>query len=85
MKKYPYIKIILFEFWKNKRDFILENEIINITGVFKFDDGKVLGIHFIKDGWHLENMLDLPVSYYNKRLQHYKSIEREFKLKELGL
>ena len=85
MRKYPYIKIILFEFWKNKRDFILENEIINITGVFESIDGKVLGIHFIKDGWLDGNMLDLPISYYNKRLQHYKSIEREFKLKSIGL
>jgi hypothetical protein len=85
MKDYPYIKIILIEFWEKKREFLIENDIINITAVHRSNYDNILGVNFIKEDWNMERMLDLPVSYYEKRLKHYKSVERELKLKELGI
>lgn len=83
MKEYPYIFIIFLEFWREQK--YHEGDILIITGVTECDDVGVYGVRFIKEGWSGEGMLDLPISYYKRRLRHYKSIEREMKLKELGI
>jgi len=83
MKEYPYIGIILYEFYKNLRVDLIESEMFFVTNVYK--EGSVYGVRFIKEKWNSERMLDLPVEYYNERLNYYKSIERDIKLKELGI
>ena len=84
MKEYPYITIILYEFWKNMREHLIEDELFIITSVTEWDS--VYDVRFTKESWRGgERMLDLPISYYKRRLRHYKSIEREIKLKELGI
>lgn len=82
MKEYPYILIIFLEFWREQK--LLEGDMLIITGVDECD--RVYSVRFIKESWSGgERMLDLPISYYKKRLRHYRSIEREIKLKELGI
>ena len=81
MKEYPYILIIFLEFWREQK--YIEDDILIITSVTERDS--VYGVRFIKESWSFEAMLDLPISYYKRRLRHYKSIEREIKLKELGI
>lgn len=84
MKEYPYISIIFLEFWANMRKELLEGDMLVITGVDECD--RVYDVRFMKESWSGgERMLDLPISYYKKRLSHYRSIEREIKLKELGI
>lgn len=92
MKEYPYISIILLEFWFNMREDLLKEDMFVITGVsfrcFSSDHDRVgvYGVRFMKESWSGgERMLDLPINYYKRRLRHYKSIEREIKLKELGI
>ena len=81
MKEYPYILIIFLEFWREQK--YIEDDILIITSVTERDS--VYDVRFIKESWSFEAMLDLPISYYKRRLRHYKSIEREMKLKELGI
>ena len=81
MKEYPYISIIFLEFWREQK--YIEDDILIITSVTECDS--VYDVRFIKESWSYEAMLDLPISYYKRRLRHYKSIEREIKLKELGI
>ena len=84
MKEYPYITIILLEFWYNMREQLLEEDLFIITSITECD--RVYNVRFIKESWSGgERMLDLPIKYYKQRLMHYKSIERDNKLKELGL
>ena len=83
MKEYPYISIILYEYWTIKRKSLIEEEMFTITGVAEVD--RVYGVRFMKTAWEGEHMLDLPVEYYKERLRHYTSLEREGKLKELGI
>jgi len=83
MKEYPYIGIILYEFWVNMREDLIEGEMFFVTNVY--EENGVYGVRFIKEKWNSERMLDLPVNYYKERLRYYKSIERNIKLKELGL
>ena len=84
MKEYPHISIILLEFWFNMREDLLKGDMFVITGVSEHD--RVYGVRFMKESWSGgERMLDLPINYYKRRLRHYKSIEREMKLKELGI
>lgn len=84
MKEYPYISIILLEFWFNMRQQLLENDLFVITSITEWDG--VYSVRFIKESWSGgERMLDLPINYYKRRLRHYKSIRREMKLKELGI
>lgn len=83
MKEYPYISIILLEFWFNMRVGLLKEDMFVITSVSEHDG--VYGVFLMKESWSGERMLDLPISYYKRRLRHYKSIEREIKLKELGI
>ena len=83
MKEYPYISIILLEFWSNMREGLLEGDMFVITGVSERDG--VYGVRFIKESWRDERMLDLPISYYKRRLRYYRSIEREIRLREIGI
>ena len=83
MKEYPYISIILLEFWSNMREGLLEGDMFVITGVSERDG--VYGVRFIKESWRGERMLDLPISYYKRRLRYYRSIEREIRLREIGI
>lgn len=84
MKEYPYISIALLEFWFNMRDDLLKKDMFVITGVEEHDG--VYDVRFMKESWSGgERMLDLPIIYYKRRLRYYKSIEREMKLKELGI
>ncbi len=86
MKEYPYISIILLDFWFNMREDLLKEDMFVITGVSEHDGVGVYDVRFIKESWSGgERMLDLPINYYKRRLRHYKSIEREIKLKELGI
>lgn len=81
MKEYPYISIILYEFWSNMRENLIEDEMFIVTNVYEVDS--VYGVRFIKEKWNSERMLDLPVKYYNDRLRYYKSIERDKKITNL--
>lgn len=84
MKDYPYITIILLEFWFNMREQLLEEDLFIITSITECDG--VYNVRFIKESWSGgERMLDLPIKYYKQRLNHYKSLERDNKLKQLGL
>ncbi len=83
MKEYPYIGIILYEFWVNMREDLIEGEMFFVTNVY--EEKGLYGVRFIKDKWNSERMLDLPIKYYKERLRYYKSIERNIRLEELGL
>ena len=84
MKEYPYITIILLEFWYNMREQLLEEDLFIITSITECD--RVYNVRFIKESWSGgERMLDLPINYYKQRLSHYKSLERDEKLKQLVL
>lgn len=84
MKEYPYISIILVEFWSNMREDLLKEDMFVITGVSERDG--VYGVRFIKESWRCsERMLDLPISYYKRRLSRYRSLEREIRLREIGI
>jgi hypothetical protein len=83
MKEYPYIGIILYEFWVNMREDLIEGEMFFVTNVY--EEKSLYGVRFIKEKWNSERMLDLPIKYYKERLRYYKSLERNIKLKELGL
>jgi hypothetical protein len=83
MKEYPYIGIILYEFYVNMREDLIEDEMFIVTNVYEVDG--VYGVRFIKENWCSDHMLDLPVKYYKERLNYYKSIERDIKLNKLGI
>jgi hypothetical protein len=85
MKEYPYISIILLEFWRILREELLEGDMFVITGVAEHDG--VYGVRFMKESWQEEEerMLDLPVAFYKKRLSRYRSVEREIRLREIGI
>lgn len=84
MKEYPYISIILLEFWSNMREDLLKEDMFVITVVYEHDG--VYGVRFMKESWRGgERMLDLPISYYKRRLRYYRSIEREIRLREIGI
>jgi hypothetical protein len=91
MKEYPYIGIILYEFYKTMRVDLIEDEMFFVTNVYEepklnnFFEHGVYGVRFIKEKWNSERMLDLPVKYYKERLNYYKSIERNIKLNKLGI
>jgi hypothetical protein len=90
MKEYPYIGIILYEFYETMREDLIKDEMFFVTNVYEepknYSPGHgVYGVRFIKEKWNSERMLDLPVKYYKERLSHYKSIERNIKLNELGI
>lgn len=84
MKEYPYISIILLEFWRLMREDLLEGDMFVITGVSEHDG--VYGVRFMKESWRGgERMLDLPADFYKKRLSRYRSVEREIRLREIGI
>ena len=84
MKEYPYISIILLEFWSNMREDLLKGDMFVITDVYEHD--RVYGVRFIKESWQGgERMLDLPIAFYKKRLSRYRSVEREIRLREIGI
>jgi hypothetical protein len=90
MKEYPYIGIILYEFYETMRKDLIEGEMFFVTNVYEgpknYSPGhEVYGVRFIKEKWNSERMLDLPVKYYKERLNYYKSIERNIKLNKLGI
>lgn len=86
MKEYPYISIILLEFWSNMREDLLKGDMFVITGVTECDGVGVYGVRFIKESWNGgERMLDLPMAFYKKRLSRYRSVERDIRLREIGI
>jgi hypothetical protein len=83
MKEYPYISIVLYEFYVMIRKILIEDEMFIITGVTEYNG--VYGVRFMKSESDKEHMLDLPVDYYKERLRCYKSLERNTKLNKLGV
>jgi hypothetical protein len=84
MKEYPYISIILLEFWSNMREDLLKEDMFVITGVEEHDG--VYGVRFMKESWRGgERMLDLPTAFYKKRLRLYRSVERDIRLRDIGI
>ena len=72
MKEYPYISIILLEFWFNMRQQLLENDLFVITNITERDG--VYSVGFIKESWYNGEDVEIDIQW-----------QRDKKIKELGI
>lgn len=80
--KYPFIKIILIEFWVNMRKELLSND-VHITRVTSsvHNNYTVLGVRFT---FNEERMLDLPLTHYQRRFVELSIMNKKIKQSRLS-